>query len=328
MKRLLYLCALGGLVLAACGGRTPAPTEPPTIPPATAGPTTAPTDTPQPTLTPITVTDGRGVEITLDEPAQRIVSLAPSNTEIVFAIGAGETLVGRDELSDYPPEAQSVTSIGQTYGELNTEAIVSLEPDLVLAASITDSTHIEALEDLGLTVFMVANPQEFEGLYENLRTVGTLTGHEEGAEALVENLQDRVAAVRTVVDGADPVSFFYEIDASDVNAPWTTGTGTFTHRILTTAGGENIAADLESWAQISLEEIIVRDPEVIIFGSGPFVPTTVDSLKERPGWGQLTAVQEDRVYEINTDLLDLPGPRLVDGLERAAEILLPERFDE
>lgn len=328
MTRRLFLLALGSLLLAACAGTTLAPTEPATVPPPTAAATVAPTNTPQSTPELISVTDGRGVEITLDEPARRIVSLAPSNTEIVFAIGAGETLVGRDELSDYPPEAQSVTSIGPTYGDLNTEAIVSLQPDLVLAASITDPAHIEALEDLGLTVFMVANSVEFEGLYENLRTVGILTAHEEGAEALVEDLQDRVGAVRTAIDGAEPVSFFYELDASEVNAPWTTGTGTFTHRILTMAGGENIAADQESWVQLSLEEIVVRDPEVIIFGSGPFVPTTVDSLKERPGWGQLTAVQEDRVYAVNTDLLDLPGPRLVDGLERAAEILHPERFEE
>ncbi len=328
MRRILYLMAMASLFLVACGGAATPPTPSPISLPPTAAPTVAPTDTPEPTPEPITVIDGRGVEITLDEPAQRIVSLAPSNTEIVFAIGAGETLVGRDELSDYPPQAQSVTSIGQTYGELNTEAIVGLEPDLVLAAGITDSAHIETLENLGLKVFVVGNPQQFDGLFQNLRRVGALTGHQEGAETLVEKLQVRVDRVQTAVEGAEPVSFFYELDASEVNAPWTTGTGTFTHRILTMAGGENIAADLESWAQISLEEIIVRDPEVIIFGAGPFVPTTIESLKERPAWGELMAVQEGRVYAVDTDLLDLPGPRMVEGLERVAEILHPDRFEE
>jgi iron complex transport system substrate-binding protein len=110
-------------------------------------------------------------------PAVRIVSLAPSNTEILFAVGAGAQIVGRDELSDYPAEAQQVASIGSTYGGLNAEAILALQPDLILGADITSPEQVQALEDLGLTVFVLANPGDFEGLFANLELAGELTGH-------------------------------------------------------------------------------------------------------------------------------------------------------
>ena len=329
MKRLVLLATLLALLTAACGGAaaTPAPTAQPTAVPPTEAPTAAPTATPEPAPELIQVTDGRGEEITLEEPAQRVVSLAPSNTEILFAIGAGDQVVGRDDFSDYPEEAEAVESIGSTFGELNAEAIVGLEPDLVLAAEITPPEHISTLEDLGLTVFVINNPLDFEGLFANLQTVATLTGHGDETQAMVQDFQARVEAVQDAVDGAEPVSMFYEIDGSDPDAPWTVGRGTFQNYVFELAGGGNIAADLDGYAQLSLEEIVVRDPEVIIFASGPLVPTTVESLSERPGWGDISAVQEGRVHGVNTDLLDLPGPRLVLGLETVAEILHPDRFD-
>jgi len=288
---------------------------------------------PTPTLmvpaspTPIVVHDGAGRTLTLDAPAQRIVSLAPSNTEIVFSVGGGQQLVGRDERSDYPEAAASVESIGSTYGELNIEAIVSLKPDLILAAAVTPPEQVKALEQVGLSVFVVGNPDDFPALFDNLLQVGALTGHTDVAEALVSDLRARYAAVLDAVDGADSVSLFYEIDGSDPSAPWTTGSGTFQDLMFSLAGGKNIAADINGWGQMSLEQIVVADPQVIIFGGGPFVPTTVESLKARTGWGGINAVKNDQVYDVNTDLIDLPGPRLVDGLEQVAQILHPDRFE-
>ena len=132
---------------------------------------------PQATPTALTFTDGLGREIKLDGPAQRVVSLAPSNTEILFAIGAGDQVVGRDAYSDYPAEANAVTDIGDTYGDLNTELIVSLEPDLVLAAEINTQEQVKALEDLGLTVYYLKNPLTLEEMYDNLEIVSKLKGH-------------------------------------------------------------------------------------------------------------------------------------------------------
>lgn len=326
MKKLVLLIVLA-LILAACG--SPAPAATPllaTDPPAE--PTAEPTEAPPPTEEPIVETDGLGREVTLARPAQRIVSMAPSNTEILFALGAGDEVVGRDDFSDYPPEAEAVASIGSTYGDLNTETIVGLEPDLVLAASITPSEHIDALEAVGLTVFVMGNPASFEDLFANIVLAGRLTGRQAEAEALVADMQGRYETVVAATQGLEPVSVFYEVDGSDPSAPWTTGSGTFQQMMFDIVGAENVAADIDGWGQMNLEQIVVRDPQVIIFGAGPFVPTTVESLKERAGWGGIGAVTEDRVYAIDTDLLDLPGPRLVEGLLQLAMVLHPEAFAE
>lgn len=271
--------------------------------------------------------DGLGRQVSLDGPAQRIVSLAPSNTEVLFAIGAGPQLVGRDELSDYPAEAAEVTSIGNTFGELNTEAIVSLQPDLVLAADITAPEQVAALEALGLTIYLLPNPEDFEGLYANLRRAGELTGHEAEASELSTQLEARVVAVAERTGAVDRPRVFYEADGSDPTAPWTTGTGTFQTVLIDLAGGENVAAGLTGWAQFSLEQLVATDAQVIVFASGPWVPTTVESLGARAGWGKLSAVAAGRVHPIDTNWVDRPGPRLVDALEAMARFIHPELFD-
>jgi len=304
MKRKPVILVVLALLLAACGGAASTPAEVPSTVATKDRLTESSVAAAVPSPTPIVLTDGTGREVSLERRAERIVSLAPSNTEILFAIGAGDLLVGRDDFSDYPPEVEEVTSIGSTYGGLNTEAIIALEPDLVLAAGITPPEHIQSLEQLGVRVFAIGNPMDFQGLFENLTAVGTLTGHRPEALALVEDLRSRVEAVAEALEGVERVPIFYEVDASDPSAPWTTGSGTFQQHIFE-----------------------LRDPDVIIFGAGPFVPTTVESLKLRPGWGGITAVREDRVYAVDTDLLDLPGPRLVEGLEAVAWILHPDRFD-
>jgi len=276
---------------------------------------------------PVTLQDGLGREVRLDRPAERIVSLAPSNTELLFAIGAGRQVVGRDDVSDYPPEAQAIESIGSTYGELNTEAILALDPDLVLAATITSPEQIQAMEGLGLTVYMLPNPMTFDELFANIEAVGALAGHPDEARTLVESLSGRVQAVEQAVQGVQLVPVFYEVDGTDPSAPWTTGSGTFQDVLIRMVGGENIAAEIDGWGQISLEAVVTGDPAVIFFGSGPFVPTTVESLSARPGWEAIRAVQDGRVYEIDTNWIDRPGPRLVDALERMAQLVHPERFN-
>lgn len=318
-----------GLVVAACGGSS-TPAEEPVE---SSSPTPAPeemkesTAEPKEDIYPLTLVDGMGREVVLPSPAQRIVSIAPSNTEILFAIGAGDQVVGRDEVSDYPPEALEVTSIGSTYGELNTEAILVLEPDLVLAATITSPEQVQTLEVLGVPVFLLANPEDFSGLLENIRVVGVLTGHETEAEALAVGLDARVEAVTQKAADAALVSVFYEVDGTDPTAPWTTGAGTFQDVLIGLVGGENIAADIAGWGQMSLEEIVTRDPQVVIFGEGPWVPTTVESYSDRSGWGEIAAVVDGRVYGIDTNWVDRPGPRLVDALEEMALMIHPELFE-
>jgi iron complex transport system substrate-binding protein len=273
------------------------------------------------------LTDGLGRQVAVPSVAQRVVSLAPSNTEILFAVGAGGQLVGRDEISDYPPEAQQVTSIGSTYGALNSEAILALEADLILGADITSPEQVQALESLGLTVFVLSNPTDFEGLFANLEMVGDLTGHATEAGALSEALRSRVEAVAQATQGAPRPTVYYEVDGTDPTAPWTTGSGTFQSLLIELAGGQNVAEDMQGWGQISLEQLVARDPGVIIIGLGPWVPTTPEGLAERSGWGEIAAVKQGAVFGIDANWVDRPGPRLVDALEAMARYIHPELFE-
>jgi iron complex transport system substrate-binding protein len=290
-------------------------------------PTSAPTETPLPTPVEasITVMDGLDRQVTLPGPAKKIVSMAPSNTEILFAVGAGDQVVGRDEFSDYPAEAAELPTIGGGFGDYNLEAIVDLEPDLVLAAEINTPEQVKALSDLGLNVFLLANPTSLDEMYINLLTIAVLTGHLEETEVLVNDLQARVAAVDDAVASSEDIpTVFYELDATDPSAPWTAGAGTFIDTLITQAGGQNIASDLEGqYLQLSIEEILVRDPQVILLGDAAY-GITPESLQERTGWSNLSAVVENRIYTFDDNLVSRPGPRLVDGLEELVNLIHPE----
>ncbi len=273
----------------------------------------------------LTFTDGLGREVKLDGPAQRVITLAPSLTEVLFAVGAGSQVVGRDDFSDYPAEALNVASIGSTFGDLNTEAILALEPDLVLAAEINTPEQVKSLEDLGITVYYLNNPLTFAELYDQVRLVGQLTGHEEEADELAESLSARVDAVTEAVGNVtERPTVFYEIDGTDPAKPWTTGPGTFMDTMITMAGGVNIGGVLsDQYAQISVEEIVAQNPDFIILGDAAF-GVTVESIGERAGWSDLTAVQDGHVIPFDDNLASRPGPRLVDGLEELLKILHPE----
>ncbi len=330
----LIVVLLLGLLLSACSSGT-APEAETAVPEATVEiaatevvePTAEPTAVPEPAG--ISLTDGLGNLIELDRPAQKIISLAPSNTEILFAVGAGSQLVGRDSVSDYPEAALAVTDIGGGFGELDVETIISLAPDLVLAADITPPEQVEALAEVGLTVFALPNPVDLDGLYANLNTVAQLTGHEEETDLLLAELKARVTAVSETVAAAEETPLvFYEIDSTDANAPWTSGAGTFVDTLISMSGGENVGAVLEgAWAQISIEELITQDPDIIIMGDYTWGGVTPEDVAARESWGNLTAVQNGTVYTFDDNLVTRPGPRLVDGLEAMAALLHPELFE-
>ncbi|HSG45114.1 MAG TPA: cobalamin-binding protein [Anaerolineales bacterium] len=272
-------------------------------------------------------TDGLDREVQLDGTPQRIVSLAPSNTEILFAVSAGSQVVGRDEFSDYPPEATSIESIGGSFGEYNVEAIVALEPDLVLAAEINPPELVQQLEDLGLTVYYLSNPTTLEEMYTNLETVASLSGHE--STELVDSLKARVAAVdEKIMPLSSRIPVFYEIDASDPTKPWTYGPGTFGDLLISRAGGYNIGGNAENdpYPQLSLEQIVASNPSVIILGDAIW-GVTPESVAERAGWETIPAVVSGQIFPIDDNLISRPGPRLVDGLEQLAKLLRPELFE-
>lgn len=316
MKRLINILRLVPLfLLISCSGYTDSTTVIDTEPTIT---------TPQP----ITMTDGLGRQVSLNAPAQRIISLAPSNTEILFAIGAGSRLIGRDSFSDYPDEAQQIQIIGGDLGEIDAETILALQPDLVLASSLTAPEQIQTLEDLGLTVFTVTNPEDISGLFPNIKTVAELTGQTEAAILLIDQLQARVNAVEVKIN---QISYrplvYYELDGTDPNAPWTPGPGNFIDKLISMAGGDNLGNVLSNeWAQISIETIIAQDPEIILLGNAHWGGVTPEEVAARTGWDTLSAIKEGKIYPFDDNLVSRPGPRLVDGLETMAKLLHPELF--
>jgi len=310
---------IGLLILTLLAGCTAAPLAVATEPPATAIPTAS--------LIPSTsFTDGLNRTITLSAPARRVVSLAPANTEILFAVGAGAQVVGRDETSDYPPEALPLPTIGG-YSGFNLEAIVALHPDLVLAGGINTPELVASLEQLGLTVYFLPNPGTLEEMYANLETVARLTGHESETSTLVESLKKRVAAVdEKILPLSYAPTVYYELDATDATKPFTAGPGSFVDLLISRAGGINIGAGLQGqWAQISLEQLVVANPAIIILGDSAYGEAP-EKVAQRPGWGTLSAIQNGQVFPFDDNLVSRPGPRLVDGLEAMAKLLHPGLF--
>jgi len=324
LRKTLILTLLIALLTACSPQAAPETESAPIDIPATevvVAPTEAPTEIPA-----MTYTDSLGREITLEAAPQRIVSLAPSNTEILFAVGAGSQVVGRDEFSDYPAEAASIDSIGGSFGEYNVEAIVALEPDLVLAAEINPPELVQQLEDLGLTVYYLGNPTTLEEMYTNLEIVAGLTGHD--ATELVDSLKARVAAVdEKIMPLSSRIAVFYEIDATDPTKPWTYGPGTFGDLLIARAGGYNVGGIAsDPYPQISIEQVVAANPSVIILGDSMW-GVTAESVKTRPGWETIPAVQSDSIFPFDDNLVSRPGPRLVDGLEQLAKLLRPGLFE-
>ena len=272
----------------------------------------------------ISVTDSLGQAVTLAAPAQRIVSLAPSNTEILYAVGAGQQVVGRDDFSDYPAEVTQVKTVGGN--PYNLEEIVALKPDLVLLTEINTPELATQLKELGITTYYLGNPTDFAGLYKNIQIIGDLTGHAQQAKDLTDTLAQRVNAVTTKLAGVEqlPVAY-YELDASDPAKPWTVGPGTFIDVLLTQAKAKNftvVSGVSEAYPQISVEQIVKIDPDYIILGDAAW-GVSVESVGQRPGWGTLKAVTENKVVPFDDNLVSRPGPRLVDALEQLASLLHP-----
>jgi iron complex transport system substrate-binding protein len=316
MTGLFLALAVG---LAAC---TPADVEPTQ----TATPTEAvPTSTPEPAV--VTLTDDLGVEVEVTQPVERIISLAPSNTEIAFALGLGDRLVGISDWSDYPPEALDIQKVG-TGTEGNLELIISLDPDLVLAIGGEPVPEIDAqLRDLGIAVLALA-ADDLEGIYRDIELVGQAAGVEEAAADLVADMETRIAAVTDAVAAAtEQPLVFYELDATDPTRPWTAGAGSWHDDFIALAGGTNLAGDQQNaWVQINAEEIVARDPDMIILGDANW-GITPESVAQRPGWDAIAAVQGGSVYGIDDNLISRPGPRVAEGIEGLARLIHPELFD-
>jgi len=278
------------------------------------------------------LTDDAGRTVELPKTPERIISLAPSNTEILFALGLGSKVIGVTDFCDYPPEATAVEKVGGI--EPNLEKIVALKPDLILAiggspvtASIAGNVELlNKFDELKLNV-LILSPTDLESVLADIKLVGQATGMEEAAEQLIAEMQKKVDdVVAKTKNATQRPKVFYELDATDPAKPFTPGPGSWHDTFITMAGGVNIAANARAqWAQLSAEEIVAQNPDIIILGDANW-GVDAAAVKTRPGWGAIKAVQEGAIYPIDDNLLSRPGPRLADGLVALAKIIHPELF--
>lgn len=286
--------ALAILMLAGCG---PAPVE------AASG-------------QPIQVTDMMGRQIALDAPAERVVALAPSDCEILYALGAGDALVGRGMYCDYPAQVQAVPQVG-TGEDTNLEQILALEPQVVFMTIMAQSKEqVAALEQAGIQVVSL-NAQDIQGVYAAIDLIGQVMGKTPEADALIQAMQAAFSDLSSqAAELGTGGTVYFETSPLEWGL-WTGGKGTFLDEIAAMLGLENAFGDVEGWAQISQEQVLERDPDYIVTlgmeaadGSSP-----VEEILARKGWEGMKAVQGGRVLWLDSDALTRPGPRLVEGAQ-------------
>lgn len=264
------------------------------------------------------MTDALGRSVALNGPAKRIVSLTPAATEILFAIGAGDRVVGVTEFCDYPPEAKTRTVVGGFSGAtVSVECIVALKSDLVLVSGEMHGRVVSLLDAVGVRSFAL-EPRTFAEVYADILTVGKLTGCEDGAERVVASMRRRIEAVGTKAAGSSRPSVFWELWSDPLMSA---GGPTFVSETIAAAGGRNIFADLgERWPLVSFEELLVRDPDWIIVESANGQRVSAASVAGRPLWSKLRAVKNGHIASVDADIIERGGPRLADAVEAIARI--------
>ena len=278
---------------------------------------------------PVTITDHAGEEVTIDEQPESIITLQPSDTETLFAIGAGDRLVGVSEFCNYPEEALEIENVGAQ--DMDVERILELEPDLAFVSGYHHSSHSDILDqyrEAGIDVVVVDGPESFDATYDTISMIGEASGNTEEADEVVEEMQqgmEDLAEQAEAVDEDDRKSVWVEVAPSpDI---FTTGEGTFMHEMLETINAENAAAEFEGWANISEEEIVTLEPDTIITTYGYYVDDPEEEILSRDGWSSVPAVENEDIHDIDSDQVTRSGPRLVEGTRELAEAVYPDVFE-
>ena len=266
---------------------------------------------------PVTRTDATGTEVTIEAEPQEIVTLSPSAAQTMWEIGGREKVVGVSQYAGYLEGADSRTNVsgaGQSY--VNTEVVVGLEPDLVIAPNVIPNETVQQLRDAGLTVFKTPFAGSIEDVYAKTELLGRLTGECEGAASTVSWMQDRISTVREAVEGQDRPRVLYTFFG------YTAGEGTFVDEIITTAGGRNVAAEanISGYAQISEEVVIQQNPEwIVLNGDDPTVPQSA-------AYNETDAVKQNRTVVLDRNYVNQPAPRIVRPVTKLAKAFHPEAY--
>lgn len=275
---------------------------------------------------PLTVKDQMDREVVIEKEPERIISIAPSNTEILFTLGLGDKVVGVTDFCDYPEEAKQKEKVGG-FSDPNMEKVLSLKPDLVLA-TIMHEQPVRMLEELNIPV-LVLNPKTIEEVFDALLLVGKVTNREDSAKELVDSLEARMKAIEEKVSSIPEdqrPKVFYELWPSPITSA---GPGTFVHDLIEKAGGINVASDASKpYPEYSQEMIIEKNPDIIIFSHMGSSQQSKEDIINRPGWEDIKAVKEDKIYYVDENIVQRPTPRLIEGLEEFAKIIHPEIFKD
>ena len=261
----------------------------------------------------IVITDMTGREVKLDAPAERIVVLDASDCEILYALDAGDKVVGRGEYCNYPEEVNAVPSV-QSGSETNIEQIIALEPQIVLMTKMGQAVEqVEALENAGIKVF-ASDAQKIEDVYTAIELIGAITDKNEKAAAVVSDMKKAFSDIKSKVQDGDRKKVYFEVSPLEWGL-WTAAKGTFMDELSDMLGLENIFSDVSGWAEVSQEQVIERNPDIIVtiamyFGEGA---TPVEEIMSRDGWQNIAAIKNSRVLCADQNEISLPGPRLVDG---------------
>lgn len=303
--------ALLAALLAACSSTT-AEKPAATAPEATA--------TAQATVYPLSITDDAGRSVTIEAEPRRVVSLAPGNTEILYALGLGDRVVGVTTYDDYPAQVAEVEKVGDFAGP-NMEAVAAAEPDLVLVTTGVQADVIEQLEALGATVVAI-DPQSVSQLFDDIRTIGSIAGVPSVAEELVTSMQSEISVIQQAVASFMPVTAFVEIGQAPL---YTVGQDTLIGELVELAGGTNVVEET-GYVPYSVEQLIESDPAVYLATKSSAVDA--DAVSKRAGFAGLSAVKAGSVVILDDNPVSRPGPRIVEGLRQIAEGLHPEAFEK
>ena len=271
----------------------------------------------------IVVTDMTGREVRLEGPATRVVALMAADVETLYAVGAGDLLVGRGEYCNYPPEALNVQSVQSGY-ETNVEQIIALEPQLLLMTKVAQNEdQIGQFEEAGIQVF-VTDAQDIEGTYLGIELIGRMVGRESEAAGVIAGMKETFAELSDKADGAleGEKTIYFEVSPLEYGL-WAAADETFMNEVAVMLGIRNIFDDVSGWVEVSEEQVLERNPDYILtvgmyFGDGP---TPIESILSRPGWESITAIKNEAILNMTEDELSRPGPRLAVGARMLYEFV-------
>lgn len=269
---------------------------------------------------PLTMKDSFNREVTLDKEPERIISLSPSITETICELGKEDKLVGRTEFCNYPESIKKIETVGGLQ-DPSIEKIVELKPDLVIASAHFKEDVLKKLEALNIKVMVFYGPENFDGAYDTINNIATVLNAKTKGNEIVDGMKKKVEEVEKKVAGKDKIKAYYVVGYGQ-GGDFTAGGDTFIGQMIDMAGGENAAKDLKGW-KFSLEKVVESNPDLFIVRKGG---NDKAGLKEANGYKELKAIKEDKIYEIDDNIVNLQGPRLAQGLEEIAKILHPEVF--